>query len=174
MVDWNIFWQGIFPGLIVLTASTLSAYFLIHRYQRRKHKKEIRDDLLQLENDVVKSMLEFYNVYEDWLIKSQNKTLSKYDKEEEIRLGVEMNKAVVNFETKVRLLCDRILLQLKIKEEYEWKSIRELRANIEVFSSEFVSTVQKKRKPIKIDLKSRFSNLLEGVSMIILTAKVKK
>ena len=117
MVDWSIFWQDIFPGLIVLTASTMSAYFLIHQYQRKKHKKGIRNNLLQLENDVVKSMLEFYNSYGDWLIQSDKKDLTKYIKEEEIRLRLEMNKAIVSFETKVRLFTERMLLQLKLTEQ---------------------------------------------------------
>lgn len=173
MVDWSIFWNNIFPGLIVLIASTISAYFLIHRYQRRKHKKEIRDDLLQLENDVVKSMLEFYNSYEDLHVQLKSGIKTKYDKEEEIRLGVEMNKAVISFETKIRLLTERLILQLRLKEE-EMKSIRALRTYTDGFCSNFKTISENRKKSSIKDFKANFTSLFDSISMIILTARVRK
>jgi len=59
-VDWSIFWNNIFPGLILIVSSSIGAYIVVHRYQRRKHEKEIRDDLIRQEHELL-------NIYWNWM-----------------------------------------------------------------------------------------------------------
>lgn len=65
MVDWSIFWNNIFPGSILILLSSSLAYCFIHRYQRKKHNKEIRDDLLNQEHKLLLKYYELTNAFSD-------------------------------------------------------------------------------------------------------------
>lgn len=80
MVDWSIFWNNISPGLILILVSSIGAYFLVHRYQRKKHNKEIRDDLILQEHELL-------NKFYEWLDIFYNLVLPEAPIVEEIRKG---------------------------------------------------------------------------------------
>ncbi len=63
MVDWSIFWNNIFPGLILIFSSSIGAYFVVHRYQRKKYNKEIRDDLINQEHKVLNKYQELVKLF---------------------------------------------------------------------------------------------------------------
>ena len=56
MVDWNQFGVDFLTSVSTLIVGTFAAYWLIHRYQKKKHKKEIRDELIDDYKELVRSI----------------------------------------------------------------------------------------------------------------------
>ena len=85
MVDWSIFWNNIFPGLLLIISSSLGAYFVVHRYQRKKYNKEIRDELIHQEHSLLNKYFKlvriFFDIYDtfDSSLKDLQKTVQEMD-----------------------------------------------------------------------------------------------
>ena len=111
MVDWSTFWNDIFPGLVLILSSSAAAYWLVHKYQRKKYLKELKDDLINQEHRL---LAKFYR----W-IEVSNKMLnfSKLYYSERINKRLEME--------------DRMLeLENMIEEEYKNLSVPAVIRNV--------------------------------------------
>ena len=221
-VDWSIFWNNIFPGAIVLLFSSLAAYILIYRYQRRKHKKEIKDDLLLLENNVAKKFLKLYLIsldftsgyskFIDLQMTGEVNKIKEYvnsfvkDKEQHKRVKETMEekdkflkeeqkvvriledteklqevlesyeKVYTEFSMEVRLLMQRINLQLKL-EIHQENQIEDFIEKMNKISIRVTNEIKEMTKEERFQILNKnldeLMSSFENFSRIILTSKIK-
>jgi hypothetical protein len=142
-VDWSIFWNNIFPGLILIISSSIGAYIVVHRYQRKKHEKEIRDDLIQQEHELlnkywkwirfISKFLIIKPIIEDEIEKEMKESDKAFDRMKEIAKGiVEHNpKLKETQKTEEEEELEKAVLEIKQIAEKDRERLLELRGAIE-------------------------------------------
>lgn len=164
MVDWSIFWNNIFPGLVLILSSSLGAYFLVHRYQRNKYRKEIRENLIQQEHKLLEKFYRWNDVLfnlitpEIPLIKEIDEKFSKL-LDSEIFKKIDRGKLKKEDFKKAEDLINLKELEL----QYIGKEIEEYKQNIIYFDKlvgEIALDTQLLQKRLLLQLKKKTAGLV--------------
>ena len=169
MVDWSIFWNNIFPGLVLILTSSACAYFLVHRYQRKKYNKEIRDDLIRQEHEILNKFNDWSNILYDLILpvpkileevrKVFDETIIKFDseiksrekyyeekskvQEESLRikgLGEQLDEFINNVK-RLYILNEEIILDVNLLHKRLFAQIRKKAKELE-FINDFIDNLQ--------------------------------
>lgn len=184
MVDWSIFWENIFPSFIVLLSGWLLAWGTVHRYQIKKQKKEIKDDLIDLHLQLTYLLAEILDSFDDWTYfyneSFQEIQLPEYSRSELFEITVDSfrkySNGVFRFTVLSNLLLKRIQRQIKL-DELENELLEIFDQNTDNVFDSIKENINEKSKYDELDQYHNeiisLSEDLYEVSDIILYGKVK-
>ena len=119
-VDWSIFLNNVLPGIIIAAAGAIGASIVANRYQRKKHKKEIIENLVHQEH-------ELFVKFTKW--NSLIHKLFAIDKIEESEIRKAMDKFDIKM-SELRKDIDRINRKELLEMEFVAEPLREIREQL--------------------------------------------